>query len=139
VGDNLDRMRKAAGQAVRGQPPAPPLVRVTHRCGHSFTPFEVAQHDCVACHRKNQQKRRREHLDRKRKQPDPTHLRLPLGSVKTLVWSEVDGVLAWRGTLAVPGVPPFLQTADSEKACFHGLHRQYVAWLAANTGGADDA
>lgn len=136
MGENLDRMRKAAqqgpspptpppnGRRQRGDDKPAPPAKYRHRCGHAFTEFEISQHDCVSCHRGNQRRRARETgLRREGRWVG----RLPVGSVKTLTW---DGA-AWTGVMTVPGrAEPFRATADSEKKCYHALHDAFAAWAA---------
>ena len=143
MGDNLDRMRKAAKGAIVSQPQgkivppqggsgtAPPQkeAKYSHRCGHAFTADEIKAHDCVACHRQNQCKRRRESQERKATKTVLTD-RLPHGSEKHLCWNAETQM--WSGTLVVPGITDaFAFAAPSEKKCYHGLHELYVAFRAA--------
>lgn len=137
MGDNLDRMKRAAASKPAPQPKAPPPPpkakgkdvlppkppKCKFRCGHSFTEFEVSARDCAACTLTNRAAKRRAYFERKGRHRDGTPAqRLPDGSVKVLRW---DGA-SWHGTLTVPGIPgEFFYVAPSERLCYHGLHREY--------------
>lgn len=110
----------------------PPKEKVTHRCGHAFTPQEINKRDCPHCCRKRAAARRQKqmsaHAHSATNPASPPVYRLPPGSVKIVTW---DGKV-WHGQMAVPGVPEQLRFgSDTEKKCFHGLHALYVEHMAA--------
>jgi hypothetical protein len=105
--------------------PAKARLRVVYKCGCTIPVDALESGWCAGCAGKKRKERFRQ-LQKKRGEKPQTVLRLPVGSVKTLTW---DGKY-WNGTLSVPGPPgPFTFRADTEKACYHGLHAQYETWL----------
>lgn len=107
---------------------APGTGTVRFSCGHDKPVSQLVLKRCPRCVEDDRQ-RESKAAQAKRQGRPPVRERLPAGCVKTLTW---DGA-AWRGTLAVPGVPgPFWFEARTEVGCCRGLHRVYRAWLAAN-------
>ncbi len=154
---NADRMRKAAAnkpvvppptKIAAPRPPVAPLpapkpakpkginpqtFKAKLGCGCLFNQKQLAQRDCVNCYRKRRHEMIQAQMAKRRAFKltgdghHPLVYRLPPGCVKTMSW---DGS-KWEGVLTVPGenIPLFKFQASSEKACLHGLHREYVKWL----------
>lgn len=110
---------------------------VNFQCGCQTPVDRLQSESCERCRNEARRKRLNAKRDKKeRARSEAANVgtflvpyRLPDGSVKNLVWKDNR----WTGTLVVPGVQvTFTFTTESEKVCFHGLHGEYVKWLASS-------
>lgn len=123
---------KGPAHPPKGTKP-PPLLRkekVVFRCGCQRTPADISSMDCPQ-HRRIA-KQQKAIADVKAGKPrharNPRYLRLPVGTMKTIMW---DGE-KWRGTLLAPGMAgPVYGYATTEMHCCHVLHHKFIEWAEA--------
>ena len=150
---NLERMRQAAASKGKPAAPIPPPTpppkakpasekpeQVVYQCGHSVAVKHFLGVCCPACG--NARKKAKAAARKAAKQAATAALpgkkldfggtesgRLPEGAMKALYWTGGK----WVGTMTVPGMDAMATAeADSERECYHALHRAWMEWIKAN-------